>query len=191
MAVLDRGFKTWAERTSASVRREMGLGIDAPLPPLGLAEFLDVRLWTPRDVPRLSQTALDQLLVHDPWGWSAISCVAEGRDVIVYNPRHSVARQASDIAHELAHVILSHEPGRMVLSQDGSMIMRSYDQKQEEEANWLGWCLLLPREALERAVRLRQGTPEIAARYGVSEQLVTYRRRMTGVDIKLQRARRR
>src|SRR5437879_3631971 len=126
VGVLDRGFKTWAERTSASLRREMGLQGDAPLAPARLAEFLDVRLWTPYDVPGLSQTALDQLLIRDPKGWSAISCVLDGHDVVVYNPCHSSGRQASDIAHELAHVILNHEPGKMVLSQDGSMIMRSY-----------------------------------------------------------------
>ncbi|MGP8248002.1 MAG: ImmA/IrrE family metallo-endopeptidase [Bryobacteraceae bacterium] len=151
MGALERGFKTWAERTSGSLRREMGVPGHAPLTPARLAEFLDVRLWTPRDVPGLSQVAPDQLLVCDPWGWSAISCVINGRDVVIYNPCHSRARQASDIAHELAHIFLSHEPGKMVLSQDGSMIMRSYDQKQEEEANWLGWCLLLPREALVQA----------------------------------------
>jgi len=167
----------------------MGLRGDVPLAPARLAEFLDVRLWTPYDVPGLSEAALDQLLVRDPWGWSAISCALDGRDVVVYNPCHSSARQASDISHELAHVILNHEPGKMVLSQDGSMIMRSYDPKQEEEANWLGWCLLLPREALERAARLRLATAQIAEMYGVSEQLAAYRLRMTGVEAQFRRAR--
>lgn len=167
----------------------MGLQGDAPLAPARLAEFLDVRLWTPYDVPGLSQTALDQLLVNDPRGWSAISCALDCQEVVVYNPCHSSTRQASDISHELAHVILNHEPGKMVLSQDGSMIMRSYDQKQEEEANWLGWCLLLPREALERAARRRLATAQIAEMYGVSEQLATYRLRMTGVDVQFRRAR--
>src|SRR5712675_136588 len=35
---------------------------------------LDVRLWTPYDVPGLPQPVLDQLLRHDPDGWSAVSC---------------------------------------------------------------------------------------------------------------------
>ncbi len=30
------------------------------------------------------------------------------------------------------------------MSADGSLVMRSYDQKQEEEANWLAWAILLP-----------------------------------------------
>jgi Zn-dependent peptidase ImmA (M78 family) len=144
-------------------------------------------LWTPSDVPGLSVTAQEQLLVHDPWGWSAISCSVRGQNIVIYNPRHSPGRQASDIAHELAHIILDHEPGKIVLSQDGGMIMRSYDQKQEEEANWLGWTLLLPREALVHAAKAKLTTLQIAERYGVSEQLVEYRLRMTGVNNQFRR----
>lgn len=189
MGVLERGFKTWAERTAGSLRRELGLSEYAPLAPARLAESLGVELWTPYQVPGLSQTALDQLLVHDPWGWSAISSVVNGRCVVIYNPRHSSARQASNIAHELAHIILDHDPGKMVLSQDGSMIMRSYDQKQEEEANWLGWCLLLPREALVHTAKARLAKAQIAEAYGVSEQLVDFRLRMTGVGTQFRRLR--
>jgi Zn-dependent peptidase ImmA (M78 family) len=100
-----------------------------------------------------------------------------------------MARQASDIVHELAHILLGHEPGKMVLSQDGGMVMRSFDHKQEEEANWLGWCILLPREALVQAARARLATAQIAEAYGVSSQLVAYRLRMTGVEVQFRRAR--
>jgi hypothetical protein len=183
MGSLVRGFKTWAERTAASLRRELALAADAPIPPSRLAQFLEVELWTPRDVPGLSKAALDQLLVHDPWGWSAVSCAVRGQDVVIYNPRHSDGRQSSDIAHELAHIILGHTPGTIVLSQDGAIVMRSYDPQQEEEANWLGWTILLPRDALAEAVRARLSNSIIAQRYGVSEQLVEYRIRMTGVNL--------
>jgi IrrE N-terminal-like domain len=190
MSTLERGFKTWAERTATSLRKELGLPGHAPLHPLRLATFLDVQLWTPNDVPGLSQTALDQLLIRDPWGWSAVSCVVDDHNVVIYNPRHSSARQASNISHELAHIILDHEPGKMVLSQDGSIVMRSYDAKQEAEADWLGWCILLPRQALEHVVRNGLSTADIASTYGVSEKLAEYRLRMTGVDYQFRRSRR-
>jgi hypothetical protein len=191
MSSLVRGFKTWAERTAASLRRELDLEPSAPISPTQLAAFLEVHLWTPRDVPGLSQASLDQLLIHDPSGWSAVACRVNGDDVVIYNPEHSAGRQASDVVHELAHIILGHEPGKIVLSQDGSMVMRSFDMRQEAEANCLGWTILLPREALINAVRARQSTPEIARRYGVSERLVQYRRQITGVDIIAARTRRR
>jgi hypothetical protein len=71
------------------------------------------------------------------------------------------------------------------------MVMRSYDPQQEEEANWLAWTILLPREALTEAVRARLSTPNIAPRDGVSKQLVEYRIGMTGVKLELGRSRRR
>ena len=191
MSTLVRGFKTWAERTAASLRRELDLEPTAPISPSRLAAFLEVQLWTPRDVPGLSKASLDQLLIHDQSGWSAVACTVGGDDVVIYNPGHSAGRQASDIAHELAHIILGHEPGKIVLSQDGSMVMRSFDLQQEEEANCLGWTILLPREALAAAVLARQSTPDIARLYGVSERLVQYRRGITGVDIVAARTRRR
>lgn len=191
MTTLARGFKTWAERTAASLRGELDLEPVAPISPAKLADFLEVQLWTPHDVPGMSQANLDQLLKHDPSGWSAVACKAGGDDVVIYNPEHTLGRQASDIGHELAHIILGHEAGKIVLSQDGSMIMRSYDPQQEEEANCLGWTILLPRDALVVAVRSRHSTPQIARNYGVSEQLVEYRRRITGVDIVEARTRRR
>jgi len=50
--------------------------------------------------------------------------------------------------HELAHLIIGHEPARVVVSPDMILAVRTYDQGQEEEAAWLSGCLLLPRPAL-------------------------------------------
>jgi Zn-dependent peptidase ImmA (M78 family) len=184
----ERGFKTWAERTSANLRKELGLSGFDPLPPKLLADYLEVRLCTPRDVPNITQDVLDQLLEHDPWGWSAVSVFQPDRTVVIFNPRRSGGRRASDIMHELAHIILDHRPATIVMSHDGSFVMRSYDEKQEGEANWLGWCLLLPREALLRCLRRGLSEIEIADTYGVTETLANFRIRMTGVGSQLKAA---
>ncbi len=191
MGDLDRGFKAWAERTSASLRKELGLNSIEALDPKDLAECLGVNLCTPPDIPGVPREVLNQLLEKDPWGWSAVSHVSEGRALVIYNPKHSAGRQASDIIHELAHIILDHDPGKMIMSQDGTMVMRSYDRKQEEEANWLGWSILLPREALLSAMRLRLSNSQIAKKYGVTEDLVEFRLRVTGVKAQFGRATRR
>jgi Zn-dependent peptidase ImmA (M78 family) len=130
-----------------------------------------------------------QLTVTDPWGWSAVTVTANGRIIVVYNDRKSTGRQASDITHELAHVVLSHEPATVILSESIDLSMRSFDQKQEDEANCLGWALLLPRDALLEARRNRLPTSGIASTYGVTETLVQYRLRMTGIDVQLRRRR--
>ena len=184
----ERGFKTWAERTSSSLRQDLKLLPHEPLSPTVLAGHLDVTLWTPVEVPGITRDVLDQLLNQDPWGWSAVSVHHDARAVVIYNPRKSSGRRASDIMHELAHLILNHEPATVVMSQDGSFVMRSYDQRQEDEANWLAWCILLPREALLRCRKLSLSVAEIAESYDVTETLVKFRLRMTGVESQLRAA---
>ena len=188
MAALDRGFKSWADRTSLGLRRELGLSVQARLDPKALAASLDVTLWTPHDVPGLRKECRDQLLVRDPRGWSAVTSVVGESAVVVYNPRHSVGRQNGDITHELAHIVLNHDAAKLILSHDGTMVMRSYDRKDEEEADWLSRCLLLPRDGLIWARRQRMTPDQMATHFGVTDILVTYRLRVTGVDAQLRAA---
>src|SRR5260370_40000759 len=108
--------KSWAGRTAGSFRRELGLSDESPLDLRAPAEVLGVRLMTPNDLPGLPKEVLQVLLVEDPGGWSAVSLTAGDSAVVIYNPCHSKARQVSDIAHELAHFILSHQPSKVVVS---------------------------------------------------------------------------
>jgi Zn-dependent peptidase ImmA (M78 family) len=191
MASFDRGFKSWAELTSLTIRRELDLAPHDPLDVKELARFLGVDVWTPHQVPGIPKDTLEQLLERDPWGWSAVSLLVDGRGLIIYNPRRSSGRKSSDISHELAHFIIGHEPSSMILSQDGSIAMRTFDRKQEDEANWLAWCLLIPREALIWCKRARLSVKEIAERYQVSESLVTFRLNISGVESQFASRRRR
>lgn len=192
MATLERGFKSWAERVSLTMREEMKLNSTDPLDPLELASFLGVKVCTPNDIPDLPAEVVHQLLSRDPWGWSAVSLLLpDGGGLVIYNPRKSKGRQASDITHELAHFILDHKPGTIILSPDGDIAMRTFDHKQEEEANWLAWSVLLPREALLRAKRRKLTIAQIASLYGVAESLVTFRLNMSGVEAQLRARRRR
>lgn len=191
MATFDRGFKSWAERASASIRQELGLDPCDCLDVMKLAEYLEVRVCTPRDIPGLSADVLDQLLVKDRYGWDAVSMVTpDGNVLLIYNPLKSAGRKASDVAHELAHILLEHKPSAVIFSHDGSFAMRTFDQKQEDEANWLAWSLLLPRAALVRAMRQGMTVEKTASAYGVTTQLVNYRLGVTGVKVQLDRMRR-
>jgi Zn-dependent peptidase ImmA (M78 family) len=131
---------------------------------------------------------LNQLLKTDPEGWSAVTCKSAGANTVIYNPQHSPQRQSSDIAHELAHIVLDHDPAQLILSQTGEMCMRSFNQREEAEANWLAGALLLPREAL--VVALQQQTPEVEVckTYAISKKMLTWRYLVTGVGIQAQRA---
>jgi Zn-dependent peptidase ImmA (M78 family) len=170
------------------MRRELSLSPFQPLDPRELAAYLQVRLMTPHQVDGITDEILHQLLVKDPWGWSALTLDQGQSALVIYNPVHPPGRQASDITHELAHIVLGHQPATMIMSPDGTFVMRSYNQKQEEEANWLAWALLLPREALLALKRRRATVADIAQSFGVTEVLVEYRIRITGVETQVRAA---
>lgn len=188
MKALERGFKAWSERTSLAVRKELGLSVDDLLCPFKLANHLDISVLRPEEVPGITDDVLRPLLKDDPWGWSATSFRVGDRATVIFNPRHSIGRRSSDITHELAHELLGHQPATMFVSLElEHFCMRSFSQKQEDEANCLAWTLLLPRDGLVRAKLKKSSTAEIAGQFGVSESLVTFRLRTTGVSRQIRR----
>jgi hypothetical protein len=66
--------------------------------------------------------------------------------------------------------------------------LRTFDAQQEEEAEWLGGCLQVPRDAVLQLVRRCYGNEAIAAHFGSSEDMVRFRRNMTGIDKQVRRA---
>ena len=95
----------------------------------------------------------------------------------------------SDLMHELSHHILAHNPARMDVSEDGLLLLSTFDRAQEDEANWLSGALLLTRDALF-AIRKRKLTDDEACQeYGCSQEMLTFRFRVSGVDIQLKRSR--
>ena len=188
MKTLERGFKAWSERTSIAVRKELDISVDDLLCPFRLAEHLAIDVISPKNIQGITDEILRPLLNDDPWGWSATSFKLNGKSTVIYNPRHSQGRQSSDITHEIAHELLGHQPATVILSLElDSFCMRSFNQKQEDEANCLAWTLLLPREGLLRAGRKRKSKSEIAEQFGVTESLVTFRLQTAGVSRQINR----
>ena len=185
-----RGFKSWCERTSREYRSSLGVSRAGPLDPRQLADLVGVRVTTPERIPGLSRTAVFQLTKADRDSWSAVTISYNGKNLIVLNSGHSPARQTSSLAHELAHIILNHTTDSAVLSDEGFLFRSSYDAAQEEEANWLAACLLVPRDGLLAACRQRADHAYLAARFGVSRDMIAWRLRMTGVSRQLKREKR-
>src|SRR4029453_18208928 len=78
--------------------------------------------------------------------FSATTVVLGTKRLIVYNPRQPDGRRASNLAHELSHLILEHEAAPAI----GFGGCRHWDGVQEAEADWPGAALLVPRaSALE------------------------------------------
>ena len=182
-----RGFKAWCERASQEYRGALGAPLADRLDPHRLAKLLDVRVTTPEKIPGLSQTVVHQLTRVDRDSWSAVTIAHNGKRLVVLNSGQSRARQTSSLAHELAHIVLNHTTDQAVLSDEGFLFRGSYDAAQEEEANWLAGCLLVPRDGLLVASRRRADQFYLATRFGVSKDMIAWRLRMTGVSRQLRR----
>ncbi len=187
MPAFARGFKSWCENVALQQRRNLGLSRTDRLDPFELAKRLDVLVWKPEEVPGVAPAVVETLTKDDPSSWSAVSLQANGRQLVILNPAHSTGRTASNLMHELAHLLLEHKAARVDVSQDG-MLLNTYVREQEDEANWLAGCLLLPRDALFVIRKQRLTDEQAAAAYGASEDMLRFRTRITGIDRQLDRA---
>lgn len=175
---LRRGFKSEAERIASDVQAELGMRAAQSVQPEVLAELLGIEVRAGDElIPRERFSALEDI---QPNSFSACTLrPSPDRVVIVYNPLSAQSRQRSDVAHELAHVLLDHNLSRV--ERLGEVTFLSCDPTQEEEAGWLSGCLLLPRALLLAEVRRGSGAKEIAKKYGLSEKMARYRLNVTGV----------
>jgi Zn-dependent peptidase ImmA (M78 family) len=73
----------------------------------------------------------------------------------------------------------------MFMSPKSGTALRTHNEEQEEEANWLAGCLLLPREALMFIRRGRMSDEGACSHYGVSLAMLRFRFNVTGVDVQL------
>jgi len=181
-ATFVRGFKARCENAAVQIRSSLGLKDIEPLSARELAEYLDVWVWELAEVPGLSRESIRHLGSSEGDEWSAVAVRSGNQDIIVLNPSHSPARQSNDLMHELAHILLGHEPAKIAVSDIAGIGIRTFDERQEAEADWMAASLLLPRPALAASAKLKMETAAAAEYFGVSKALYTYRLRMTGVE---------
>ena len=172
-----RGFKAEAERQAEEIREEMGKSPSDPLDAAELARHLGAEVRCADELT--SREKLQTLEELQPGAFSACTFTVGNRHVIVYNPLASVGRTKSDIAHEVAHIILEH--GMKSVQTMAGVSFFTCDADEEQEANWLAGCLLLPRRLLYLAAKRGLDSVDIAEVYSVSEPMAAFRLRTTGV----------
>jgi len=184
VAELRRGFKSWCEKASAGFRRDLRLPRHSALNPRILATHLGIEVFYPNQIPGLDTGALHQLVDVDPDSWSAVTLVVGPTTIVILNSAHPLTRQNSSLAHELAHIILSHSPTQAFFGPGGALMMKEYNSSQEAEAECLAGTLLVPRDALLVMLN-RMDEPSLANHFGVSPDLLRMRRNLTGVERQL------
>lgn len=185
-----RGFKTWADKKSIEIRKDLGLNWNDALCAFDLISHLNIPLFVPQDFNELDPKHLDELLGNGKEHWSAATIpLKDNKCLIIHNPEHSSQRQQSNLMHELAHVICEHKVDSSIQESGLARMLRHHNQDQENEAIWFGGCLQLPREALIWALKKNMTNTEIAEYYNASEEMVRYRIGVTGVKLQLSRMR--
>ena len=180
-----RGFKAQAEKTSTSVRSEMGLSPAEPIRAIAIAEHLGVKVYPADELIARARLEELQTLQYNAFSGATFR-LPSGGTVVVYNPLNEPGRTNSDIAHELSHIILDH-PAKTVERVGGHNFF-TCDAEEEQEANWLAGCLLLPRPLLVKEARAGATVKDLTERHEVSEQMATWRLNASGVLAQLRRA---
>ena len=175
---LPRGFKAEAERIAKRLRADADLGISEPLDLRALAKSLDVRVVSAKTLVPIER--LQEIENIQAYALSACTFEINERPVIVYNPIRSRPRRRSDIAHELAHIILEHDLTEIQYL-DG-VPFRTCRPDEEQQATTLGGSLLVPRPALLKEARRGTTVDQIAEKYGVTKQMAQFRWNSTGVE---------
>ena len=183
--MLRRDYKSQCERRSAELRKSLGLTAACPLPASDLAKRLGATVWSAADIEGVSESDFRELTVEQPDSWSAFTICRGDNHLIVFNSAQSIPRINSVVMHELSHIILGHELTPAEITADGHLVPSNFDQNQEDEADWLGGALLLPRPALVQIRKNHLTDSEATETYLVSSQMLTWRFRMTGVDYQI------
>jgi len=154
-----RGFKSQAKAVALSARADMGLGPAETTSPAAIADHLGVAVRLSAADELIARSRFEELQSLQSDAFSAATFrLPSGRAVIVYNPLNEPARTNSDIAHELAHLMLEHPV--KTIERVGGLNFFTCDAEEEQEANWLAGCLLLPRPLLVKEARPWEQLPK-------------------------------
>lgn len=184
---LRRGFLAEAEREAKRIRAELGLGPAEPVDIFQIAKHLGIRVIAADEL--IDAARLQDLERVQAFAFSACTFDIDGTKVIVVNPLRTPARRASDVAHELSHLLLAHRLDE--IRNVAGVPFRTCRPDQEEEATNLGGTLLLPRPLLLSAVRRGLDEQAIAAQYDVTTEMARFRVNRTGVRRQIRSTRRR
>jgi hypothetical protein len=196
-----RGFKAQAERNAAQLRDATGCSDRETMSLPRLAAHLKVEVLAGH---RALGSAEPFRALHDEQAGAfsgATFHLPDGRIVVVYNPivyatgellspreAQTHGRTRSDVAHELSHLVLGHDL-REVKTIAGHPFF-TCDPEQEDEANWLAGCLLLPRPLLVDAAHRNEDNDYVAECHHVTVEMARWRMGVSGARLQAGRTRR-
>ena len=185
MMALRWGFKSEAAALAKEVRTELGLGRLDRLDPCQLASHLNI-LVVPLSDFSGTVSGAEHFLSIERNAFSALTVFHGHRRMIVHNDSHTEARRNSNLAHELAHALLRHEPAAAVDSKTGC---RDWNDSKEEEAQWLAGELLVTSNMALAIARGQLTESQALNRFRVSKRMLNWRINKTGATKRVERER--
>ena len=186
-----RRTKADLARFAAEVRRdELGLTEYERLCPYTLAELYGITVYSLSDLIRAgcSPETIAFFTTERPDVWSA-ALVPDGTgQFILENTAHSRLRRRSNVGHEMAHLLLEHEPDRILFTADGRACKDPASAAVEKEATELSGELLLPQAAARRAAVRNLTDEQVADDFDVSVEFARWRMGVTGARLIAERA---
>lgn len=138
-----------------------------------------MKVITVKDIPDISESIVQTLLVDKTDEWSGASSYSEvqqnGSVLIVLNSTQSATRQTATLMEEICHILLGHQRNRISSDILGAP---DYSRKIEHEAFGVGAAVLVPYVGLKYFLEEGLTIVEIAEHFGVSGALVKYRVRL-------------
>lgn len=169
------------EKIAEEFRQEIGLFENEPLDPFRL-KIEGVEIMSLADVRDIGNDLKLQLLNSGKQNWSAMSIpLEEGSDkwAIVWNSSQSQKRQRVSLLEEMWHILLGHKLTRITKIAD--IYGRTFAEVEEHDAYYLAAATLLPSDVIKKFVKEKQDISELAAKYGVTPDLIEYRIKRLGL----------
>lgn len=182
---LRRGFKKEANDLAIEFRKELDIAPHLPLCPWVLADHLEIPILPISKLGTLDSHIMQYFQGKNCQLSAAAIRVPESGKCIIFNDHHTDARQASSVAHEIAHIVLMHD-ATQIIHDNGT---RKFDSVIEEEASNFGAILQIPDVAARHIVDNALPANRVCKDYKVSAAMLNWRLRMSGAHaIKMRRA---
>jgi hypothetical protein len=181
-----RHAKEW-ERSARRLRQRQNLSPTDKLDPWSLAHDVGLHVLDGEEaldaINRLPIGQRTHILNPRSGSWSGgvlPQPLPDSRLLCILNPTHHIHRRKITLMEEVAHIHLGHQPTGLTKISTG-LRSRSFNSELEKEAYGVGAAALLPWEPFCELITAGLTTAQIAGRYAVSEPLVIYRTKVTGL----------
>lgn len=170
--LLSEDSASLCEEIAEETRAELGLGAKESVEPSQLARLLAIEVVALEEFADRCPAEVEQLRKDDTTALSAVTFFCGSECKVIVNPDHPHHPEEESVGHELAHVLLEHEP-KQLFDDCGVRIWHDCDEAQ---ADYLASALVVSSAELGRMLAVLEGdVVTLAAHYGADLAIIAER----------------